>query len=148
MSCNFGCGLATVGVRCSLFESADILRMSGPLQVLMSSSALPSISSTSLNPNQLRAVANERGYPYLVSQPSASDGESPRRWPLILFLHGANVRGTDVSSLADHGLMRLLSGAGELTAAEADVGRDVASRFVVVAPQCAGRIRSAFSSTA
>jgi predicted peptidase len=56
---------------------------------------------------------------------------------LILFLHGAGERGSNVTSLTGHGLMKLLSGATELTAAEIEIGRDVASHFVVVAPQCA-----------
>jgi predicted peptidase len=107
-----------------------------PSSLLMSSPAVSSPSSALLS-NKLRAVTNEHGYDYLVSQPPSSEGDSPRRWPLILFLHGAGVRGANVTDLAVHGLMKLLSGGTELTAPEIDVGRDVAARFVVVAPQCA-----------
>src|SRR5688500_18918179 len=103
----------------------------------MSSPAVPSLSPALLNSNTLRAVTNERGYNYLISQPLCAEGGSPGRWPLILFLHGTAVRGANVTAVADHGLMELLSGGAELTPPEVDIARAVATRFVVIAPQCA-----------
>ena len=103
----------------------------------MSSSAIPSISTVSVSPNRVRAITNERGYPYLVSHPPVSGVNPPPRWPLILFLHGAGVRGTQLNDVAGHGLMKLFSAETELTPAESDVAREVAARFIVVAPQCA-----------
>jgi predicted peptidase len=61
----------------------------------------------------------------------------PPRWPLILFLHGVSERGSQVLDVARQGLPRIVSGPADLSPAEAEVGRDVAARFVVVAPQCA-----------
>lgn len=43
---------------------------------------------------------------YLISLPSDYDGV--HRWPLLLFLHGAGERGTDVARVAQHGPPRLL----------------------------------------
>jgi predicted peptidase len=57
-------------------------------------------------------------------------------WPLIFFLHGAGERGSAVHDVARQGLPKILSTDAELTAAERRIGRDVAGRFIVVAPQC------------
>jgi predicted peptidase len=87
--------------------------------------------------HRLHAISNPRGYDYLVSRPPDSVVEPQRRWPLILFLHGAAERGSQVMDVARQGLPRLLSAATDLLPAELEVGRDVAARFVLIAPQCA-----------
>ena len=84
----------------------------------------------------LRAVQPRRGYQYLLSVPSGYSGDSGRRWPLLLFLHGTAGWGSDVANVAALGLPRLLAGAPDLTAAERVAAADVAEKFVVVAPQC------------
>ena len=60
-----------------------------------------------------------------------------RRWPLILFLHGAADRGSNVIDVARQGLPRLLQENVALSEAEAAVGPEIAETFVVIAPQCA-----------
>ncbi len=50
--------------------------------------------------------------------------QSPQRWPLVLFLHGAGERGDDLTLVARHGPPRLV----------AQKGRDFP--FVLVSPQC------------
>jgi predicted peptidase len=84
----------------------------------------------------VRAISNSSGYDYLVSQPQDSTATPPTGWPLILSLHGAAQRGAEEEAVTRLGLPRLLSGAAELTAAEMVMSRDIAARFVVVAPQC------------
>jgi len=42
-------------------------------------------------------------YPYLQALPSGFDADSGERYPLIIFLHGAGERGTDLSKVAKHG---------------------------------------------
>ncbi len=40
---------------------------------------------------------------YLLFLPKGYDASSPKRWPLILFLHGSGERGTNVWKVATHG---------------------------------------------
>ncbi|GAA5484614.1 dienelactone hydrolase family protein [Haloferula sargassicola] len=61
------------------------------------------------------------GYSYLISRP---DRDAPEKgWPLIIFLHGAGERGTNLNDVKRHGPPKLLA-----------AGRDIPA--VVVAPQC------------
>ena len=87
-------------------------------------------------PNPLRPFFNPRGYDFLASQPAESNGYPQRRWPLILFLHGAAERGADLRNVMRYGLPRLISGESDLSPAEIEIAHAVATRFVVVAPQC------------
>lgn len=73
---------------------------------------------------------------YLRSLPEGYDAAGGRRWPLILFLHGAGERGTDLQLVAKHGPPKLLAGGSGLTKAEADAGRRLAREFIVISPQC------------
>jgi len=59
---------------------------------------------------------------YLLHLPAAY-ARKRKRWPMILFLHGAGERGTRLSRVAKHGPPRLIR-----------EGRDLP--FVVVSPQC------------
>lgn len=103
----------------------------------MISPAAP-VTPPTLNPlSRLRVITNPRGYDYLVSRPQDSATSPQRRRPLILFLHGAAERGSQVEEVARQGLPRLLAGRAELSAAELAIAGDIAGRFIVVAPQCA-----------
>jgi predicted peptidase len=67
---------------------------------------------------------------YLLSLPQNYDAKSTNRWPLLLFLHGAGERGTDIWKVATHGPPKLTA-----------LLRDYP--FIVVSPQCPeGRIWS------
>lgn len=57
---------------------------------------------------------------YLVAEPAASEGAP---WPVVLFLHGAGERGTDLDLVTLHGLPKLVAD-----------GQDFP--FLLVAPQC------------
>jgi predicted peptidase len=59
---------------------------------------------------------------YLLFEPKGYEGSS-KRWPLILFLHGAGERGQDVWKVATHGPPK-------------NVAQDPDFPFVVVSPQC------------
>ncbi|MEO7715192.1 MAG: PHB depolymerase family esterase [Capsulimonas sp.] len=61
-------------------------------------------------------------YPYLAWTPDGYDKDASR-WPLLLFLHGAGERGTDLDLVKRHGPPML-----------ADGGRKFP--FLVIAPQC------------
>ncbi|MDF2507063.1 MAG: phospholipase [Microbacterium sp.] len=60
---------------------------------------------------------------YLVHLPDAYDADPGRLWPLVLFLHGAGERGSDLDLAAVHGPPRL-----------ADDGHEFP--FILVTPQC------------
>src|SRR5262249_12762161 len=59
---------------------------------------------------------------YLLFGPKGYDTSS-KRWPLILFLHGAGERGSDVWKVATHGPPK-------------NVQQDPDFPFIVVSPQC------------
>jgi predicted peptidase len=60
---------------------------------------------------------------YLLYLPHDYDKSSSKRWPLMLFLHGAGERGTDVQRVAIHGPLSL-------------VKQGTNFPFIIVAPQC------------
>ncbi len=60
---------------------------------------------------------------YLLQLPPGYAAAANRRWPLILFLHGAGERGNEVARVAQHGPMKFLAQHPEMP-------------FIVVAPQC------------
>jgi predicted peptidase len=86
--------------------------------------------------SRLRGVNRPAGYSYLLSLPPGPDAGAAGRRPLLLFLHGIGERGTEVWRVALQGLPKLLHGQPGLTAAEQQIGREVAAQFIVVAPQC------------
>jgi predicted peptidase len=97
----------------------------------------PSTStSTSDSLSRLQAIVKPRGYSYLISRPAATVADSARGWPAILFLHGAGERGSRVDDVARQGIPKLIQATAELSPAERAVGEEIASRFVVIAPQC------------
>lgn len=60
---------------------------------------------------------------YLIHLPEDHDADPDRRWPLVLFLHGAGERGSELDLAAVHGPPKL-----------ADAGHEFP--FVLVTPQC------------
>lgn len=70
---------------------------------------------------------------YLLSLPS--NPAAAKRWPLLIFLHGAGERGSDLSRVAKHGPTKLIRGEN-LSPAEAAVAPLVRDSFIVAAPQC------------
>ncbi len=62
---------------------------------------------------------------YLLSLPADYD-KSSRRWPLVLFLHGAGESGSDLSKVKTHGPPKIVEAKGPFP-------------FILVSPQCPGR---------
>src|SRR6266478_1466278 len=60
---------------------------------------------------------------YLLFLPKGYEAKSEKRWPLILFLHGAGERGTNVWKVATHGPPKNVTGNPDFP-------------FIVVSPQC------------
>lgn len=61
---------------------------------------------------------------YLVYLPPDYDPKAEKRWPLMLFLHGAGERGDDVQRVKIHGPMKVAE------------SRPEGLPFIIVAPQC------------
>jgi predicted peptidase len=60
---------------------------------------------------------------YLLYLPAEYKADSQQRWPLMLFLHGAGERGSDLQRVAVHGPLKL-------------VKKGKSFPFIIVAPQC------------
>lgn len=82
-----------------------------------------------------KTVTRTLGYHYLLSLPRDLAASPGKRWPLLLFLHGAGERGDDVWTVAKHGPTKLLRGA-ELSPAERAAAGILRTQFIVVSPQC------------
>lgn len=68
-------------------------------------------------------VVVQQEYQYLRYVPADYAADSEKRWPLVLFLHGAGERGHDINQIKRHGLPKLI-----------EQGKDFP--FVVISPQC------------
>jgi predicted peptidase len=60
---------------------------------------------------------------YLLYLPKDYGQRADKRWPLVLFLHGAGERGNDLDLVKKHGIAKLV-----------DAGKDFP--FIAVSPQC------------
>src|SRR5437868_5636644 len=60
---------------------------------------------------------------YLLYLPAAYDADPAKRWPLILFLHGAGERGSDVAMVKKHGIAKIVEQRADFP-------------FIAVSPQC------------
>ena len=77
-----------------------------------------------VQPDTLPWVATHSGvmkFEYYL--PKGYDAKAAKRWPLMLFLHGAGERGDEVRKVEVHGPLKLIN-----------AGQDLP--FIIVAPQC------------
>jgi predicted peptidase len=99
------------------------------LPVLAASSLM--VSATPMNTDSATdrqevakaTVTVQKEYRYLHYLPPGYAEDTNRRWPLVLFLHGAGERGDDIETIKKHGLPKLIA-----------QGKDFPC--VVVSPQC------------
>jgi predicted peptidase len=68
-------------------------------------------------------VTRQAKLDYLQYLSPGYDNDPTKRWPLMLFLHGAGERGTDLQKVAVHGPLR-------------EVRRGTNFPFIILAPQC------------
>ena len=80
-------------------------------------------------------LSRDAGYRYLLFLPGGYEADPARRWPVLLFLHGAGERGSDPWLVAKHGPAKLVRGGADLPEAE-KAGAAAARQFLIVAPQC------------
>lgn len=99
--------------------------------------SIPASAADNLNPSSVQTVkqfkferARKAEVSYLLFLPKGCESKSGKRWPLILFLHGAGERGTNVWKVAVHGPPKLVAQQPDFP-------------FIVVSPQCPeGRVWS------
>lgn len=68
-------------------------------------------------------VRETQSYEYLLFVPKGYDAEPQKKWPLMLFLHGAGERGTNVWLVAVHGPPKLVRSQPDFP-------------FILASPQC------------
>lgn len=81
---------------------------------------------------------------YLLYLPPGYDAKAAKQWPLILFLHGAGERGTNLAQVSVHGPPKLVKKnppAPKNETEEARANREAATKlaaekFIIVSPQC------------
>ena len=95
---------------------------------LNSSMTMAQDTNSSQQAKQLTAqVTRTVSTDYLLYLPKDYDANSSKRWPLMMFLHGAGERGSDIWKVTTHGPPKLVK-----------QGQDFP--FIIVSPQCpAGR---------
>lgn len=60
-------------------------------------------------------------YRYLLALPDGYKADESRRWPLVVFLHGAGERGTDLELLKKHGPPKLIAAGQKIDAVVASL---------------------------
>ena len=107
-----------------LIEAASVVLV---LMNVMKSSAAP---EPVRNPSEVQTVREfnfqkmkSASLKYLLFVPKGYDSDSAKRWPLMLFLHGAGERGNDISKVTTHGPPK-------------NVAQDSDFPFILVSPQC------------
>lgn len=81
---------------------------------------------------------------YLLYLPPGYDAKAAKKWPLILFLHGAGERGTNLALVSVHGPPKLVKKNPPVPKTETDEARKareaatglLTEQFMVVSPQC------------
>jgi predicted peptidase len=70
-----------------------------------------------------KRITRELAANYLLYLPAEYKSDANKRWPLMLFLHGAGERGTNLSAVAVHGPPKLVKQKRDFP-------------FIIVSPQC------------
>ena len=90
-------------------------------------SSFATMAQESKEPQQAKSfkgrISKDLSAEYLLYLPKDYGSRSRKRWPLMLFLHGAGERGSDISNVAVHGPPKLVK-----------QGKDFP--FIIVSPQC------------
>jgi predicted peptidase len=84
----------------------------------------PKLAATGQQPGRFTTTLTRQvGLDYLLFLPQDYRASGETRWPLIVFLHGAGERGTNVQLVAVHGPPKI-------------VRQDASFPFIVLSPQC------------
>jgi predicted peptidase len=87
-------------------------------------SGADTLDDTMQKPQQFkRTITRTVSADYLLFLPKGYDAKGSQRWPLMLFLHGAGERGSDLKKVTVHGPPKLVKNKPEFP-------------FILVSPQC------------
>jgi predicted peptidase len=111
--------MKTILSRIAFLSPVSLLLISVPMKLKAQ------LTNTSLSAKTVKWEISRSGeMKYLLSVPKEYDAQGAKRWPLMLFLHGAGERGTNVQRVAIHGPPKLVK-----------AGKNFP--FIIAAPQCA-----------
>jgi predicted peptidase len=72
--------------------------------------ALADEAAAALKPGSFESeITLKLGYKYLLALPEGYDADGAKKWPLLVFLHGAGERGDDLNLLKKHGPPKLIA---------------------------------------
>jgi len=118
---------------CSRWVMAAVLAAAGWNASISSGVAQGQVATSGQQAKQMERASVVK-LQYLLQLPPGYDEQES--WPVLLFLHGAGERGSDLEMVKKHGPPKLIEGGRELP-------------FIVVSPQCpAGRWWEAFELAA
>jgi len=101
--------------------AAALLLMAAPAVAQVVTSPAPAPAQTAHQFQYTKTI--HATVDYLLYLPRGYDAQADRRWPLILFLHGAGERGTNIWKVATHGPLKHVTAGSDFP-------------FIVVSPQC------------
>lgn len=107
----------------SLLFLLGIVVLTGCAAVQSPSSRVTAAPGTQVRQHFKGVVTRTHELDYLLYVPKPDPAHPGKRWPLVLFLHGAGERGTNVNVVAVHGPPK-----------QAAAGREFP--FILVSPQC------------
>ncbi|WP_206170827.1 prolyl oligopeptidase family serine peptidase [Phragmitibacter flavus] len=85
--------------------------------MMLSLGAACADSGVMLKPQSFEAeFVQKLGYHYLLAMPEGYEADEAKKWPLLVFLHGAGERGSDLELLKKHGPPKLLAAGKKLEA--------------------------------
>ncbi|MES2734860.1 MAG: PHB depolymerase family esterase [Verrucomicrobiota bacterium] len=77
---------------------------------LLALTMITSLSAAGQTPQTFAGeVSLKVGYSYLLTLPEGYEADPAKKWPLLVFLHGAGERGTDLELLKKHGPPKLIA---------------------------------------
>lgn len=78
--------------------------------ILMALAMTFSLSAAEQKPQSFEGeVSLKVGYSYLLTLPDGYEADTSKKWPLLVFLHGAGERGSDLELLKKHGPPKLIA---------------------------------------
>jgi len=118
-----GCGLWRLAKGCGFWQENPMNRLLLGIAAISASTVAALAAERHSRASFTLKQDFEQKYDYLIHLPEGYSPDSGKRWPLLMFLHGAGERGTNLARVAVHGPPKL-------------VEQGTNFPFIVVSPQC------------